>query len=63
MALVKAGADLHGKNSMGSGSRASSSDRLGFRQCRGGRSVHSGVELQGVPVLAVQVHGAALCVV
>jgi hypothetical protein len=42
MALVKAGADVHGKDNDGYGSRGCSLVSVGLPQCRGGRSVHSG---------------------
>jgi hypothetical protein len=46
MALVKAGADVHCKDNDGYGCTGCMLVSLGRRQCRGGRSVESGVELQ-----------------
>jgi hypothetical protein len=46
MALVKAGADVHCTANDGYGSRGRMLVSLGCRQCGGGRSVDSGVELQ-----------------
>jgi hypothetical protein len=60
MALVKAGADVHGKNSLGYGFSGLHS-RVGWvATVRGGRSVHSGVGLQECLLLFMQEHGAAL---
>ncbi len=48
MALVKAGADVHSKNKDGHGSALGLHARVfGLPQCGGGRSVESGMELQG----------------
>jgi hypothetical protein len=61
LALVRAGADVHGKNSLGYGSRASSSCRLvSYIAGADGPSAWGGAE--GGLASAVQVDGAALCV-
>jgi hypothetical protein len=46
MALVRAGADVNCTDKYGCGSRGCILVSLGCRQCGGGRSVDSGVELQ-----------------
>ncbi len=46
MALVKAGADVHGKDNDGYGCSGCIVASVGLPHCRGGRSVPSGVELQ-----------------
>jgi hypothetical protein len=50
LALVKAGADVRCKTKGGSCSHGCIVVSVGLSQCRGGRSVLSGWELQGVPV-------------